>query len=151
MRDDFRMLVKSSDPVPDYKVFTQYFEILRPLLQIVANLKIRRLEDCFDDCDLIGARSRGDVKSFRRYHSVLVVAVEDELRHEVKPTSYPTWGLKGTGYHLTSQRQDGIREARELLSKLETALPEGGTDTSFFGYNVSEKMLREWHKAGNPY
>ncbi|KAK3715084.1 hypothetical protein LTR37_007294 [Vermiconidia calcicola] len=126
MREDVRSVAFSNKPVPNYTVFSEYFEILkRWKAALVFDHQheigsITRAEE-----DLIYARIKGDVGGFRDAHHALTAAV------------------RGLNWALSV---DCAGDVSKIRMELAAAIPDDSTDTSFFEYSRTYDIIREWQK-----
>ncbi|KAK5732327.1 hypothetical protein LTR17_010641 [Elasticomyces elasticus] len=138
-----RGLVQSDEPVPDYKVFCKYWEVLRPLLSVAeaafGKQDVKLLDKALNG--LCRARVRGDIQALKQNHDLLITAVDGRIAAKMG-------GKSSTSYQDAETLEYELREIAYLMLELASALPADDADASFFGYNRSDKALREWQTHG---
>lgn len=126
MREDVRSVAFSDKPVPNYTVFSEYFEILkRWKAALVFDHQHEIGSMVRAEEDLIYARIRGDVGGFRDAHRALTAAV------------------RGLAWALSV---DCAGDVSKIGMELAAAIPDDSTDTSFFEYSRTYDIIREWQK-----
>ncbi|KAK5714990.1 hypothetical protein LTR15_010406 [Elasticomyces elasticus] len=140
---EIRGLVQSDEPVPDYKVFCKYWEVLRPLLSVAEAAFGKQDVKLLDKAQngLCCARIRGDIKALKQSHDLLVTAVDGRVATKVG-------GKPSRSYQEAEALEHKLREIAYLVLELASVLPADDADTSFFGYNRSDEALREWQTHG---
>ncbi|KAK4902909.1 hypothetical protein LTR27_000848 [Elasticomyces elasticus] len=78
---EIRGLVQSDEPVPDYKVFCKYWEVLRCLLCVAEAAFGKQDVKSLDKAQnrMCCARVRGNVRALKQNHDLLVAAVAEGL------------------------------------------------------------------------
>ncbi|KAK5677261.1 hypothetical protein LTS10_010450 [Elasticomyces elasticus] len=140
---EIRSLVQSDEPVPDYKVFCKYWEVLPSPLSVAeatfGKQDVKSLDKARNG--LCCARVRGDVRTLKQNHYLLVAAVDGRIAAKVG-------GKPSKSYQDAETLEHELREIAYLMLELASALPADDADTSFFGYNRSDEALREWQTHG---
>lgn len=136
-----RTLIQSDSPVPDYKIFHEYFAVLWELLGVTDMLDLGFSRRSREVVKLISSRIRGDVDKFRRHHNDLAIAISDIMSEKLDFSN-------SESYDEAEQREQKTREAICLMQELKAKLPRHNADTSFFGYNEADAALREWQLTG---
>ncbi|KAK4956731.1 hypothetical protein LTR10_006259 [Elasticomyces elasticus] len=140
---EIRGLVQSDEPVPDYKVFCRYWEVLRSLQSVAEAAFGKQDVKLLDKArnGLCCARIRGDITALKQNHDLLVAAVDGMVSAKVR-------GKPSRSYQDAETLEHELREVAYLMLELASALPTDDADTSFFGYNRSDEALREWQTHG---
>ncbi|KAK3632727.1 hypothetical protein LTR56_016197 [Elasticomyces elasticus] len=140
---EIRGLVQSDEPVPDYKVFCKYWEILRTILSVAeaafGKQDMKSLDKALNG--LCCARVRGDIQALKQNHDLLITAVDGRIAAKMG-------GKPSTSYQDAETLEYELREIAYLMLELAWALPADDAYTSFFGYNRSDEALREWQTHG---
>ena len=134
-------LIKGNSSVPDYKIFSRYYEALRALFGFTVQ---HRLGDPKKDrvlSRMAGARIQGDVPGFRKRHEGIVASFGKAVREKLEERS-------AVSYQEAEQKEQLERELVYLVRDLCSNLPAEDADTSFFGYNLADDALREWQRTG---
>ena len=135
-------LVRGDSPVPNYKIFLHYFEILAEVRDICDDLNLTRSEHCWTAIRLLrprlyDRRLHGDVESLRHHHESFVFAIEQAIGENLDANGF-------LSLEKNEEREETTRELIYLLQELKAALPPSDTDTSFLGFKQADAMLREW-------
>ncbi|KAK5710231.1 hypothetical protein LTR17_019066 [Elasticomyces elasticus] len=140
---EIRGLVQSDEPMPDYKVFCKYWEVLRSLLSVTEAAFGKQDVKLLDKArnGLCCARVRGDVRALKQNHDLLVAAIDGRIAAKVG-------GKPSRSYQDAQTLEHELRKMAYLMLELASALPADDANTSYFGYNRSDDALREWQTHG---
>ena len=134
-------LIKGTSSVPDYKIFSRYYDALRTLIAFAAEHDLGDPRKYRILPKMAGARIQGDVSEFRKHHESLLASFGNAVREKIE-------GMSAVSYQEAEQKEQQARELVYLVDDLCSKLPAADADTSFFGYNLADDALLDWQRTG---
>lgn len=140
IRGEVFALMKGDSLVPNYQIFSPYYDALRAFLEFTRQHGLgtphgTRLPN------LAQARIRGNVVAFREHHQRLLTGYCQVVKQNLENKAVAS-------ARQAEKKEYRLREVEYRIEELCTRLPAVDANLSFYGYKLADDALAHWQRHG---